>query len=37
MLQAQHMGEKLQLSTPDFYNKEHVTAMLVSTAAIQKL
>ena len=28
---------KLQLSTPDIYNKEHVTAILVSTATIQKL
>ena len=28
---------KLQLSTPDSYNKEHVTVILVSTATIQKL
>ena len=28
---------KLQLNTPDFYNKEHVTVKLVSTATIQKL
>ena len=28
---------KLQLSTPDIYNKEHVTVILVSTATIQKL
>ena len=27
---------KLQLNTPDFYNKEHVT-VIVSTATIQKL
>ena len=37
MLQLQHIGEKLQLNTPDFYNKEHVTAILVSTATIQNL
>ena len=29
--------EKLQLNTPDVFNKENVTAMLVSTATIQKL
>ena len=28
---------KLQLSTPDIYNKEHDTVILVSTATIQKL
>ena len=28
---------KLQLSTPDIYNKDHVTVILVSTATIQKL
>ena len=28
---------KLQLSTPNFYNKEHVTVILVSAATIQKL
>ena len=28
---------KLQLSTPDIYNKEHATVILVSTATIQKL
>ena len=28
---------KLQLSTPDIYNKEHITVILVSTATIQKL
>ena len=28
---------KLQLNTPNFYNKKHVTAILVSTATIQKL
>ena len=28
---------KLQLSTPDIYNKDHVTVILVSTANIQKL
>ena len=28
---------KLQLSTPDIYNKEHVTVILVSSATIQKL
>ena len=27
---------KLQLSTPDIYNKEHVTVILVSSATIQK-
>ena len=27
----------LQLSTPDIYNKEHVTVILVSTANIQNL
>ena len=32
-----YIGEKLQLNTPDFYNKEHVTAILESTATIQKL
>ena len=34
---AAYIGEKLQLNTPDFDNKEHVTATLVSTATIQKL
>ena len=33
---AAYLG-KLQLNTPDFYNKEHVTVILVSTATIQKL
>ena len=28
---------KLQLSTPDIYNKDHVMVILVSTATIQKL
>ena len=28
---------KLQLSTPEIYNKEHVTVILVLTATIQKL
>ena len=28
---------KLQLSTPDIYNKDHVTVILVSTATTQKL
>ena len=28
---------KLQLNTLDFYNEEHVTVILVSTATIQKL
>ena len=37
MLQSQHIGEKLQLNTPDVFNKENVTAVLVSTATIQKL
>ena len=38
MLQSQHIGEKLQLNTPDVFNKKNVTAnMLVSTATIQKL
>ena len=36
MLQSQHIGGKLQLSTPDIYNKEHVTVILVSTATLQK-
>ena len=34
---AAYIGETLQLNTPDFYNKEHVTAILVSSATIQKL
>ena len=34
MLQSQHIGEKLQLNTPDVFNKDNVT---VSTATIQKL
>ena len=37
MLQSQHIGEKLQLNTPDVFNNENVTVMLVSTATIQKL
>ena len=37
MLQSQHIGEKLQLNTPDVFYKENVTVILVSTAAIQKL
>ena len=37
MLQSQHIGEKLQLNTPDVFNKDNVTVLLVSTATIQKL
>ena len=37
MLQIAAYGGKLQLSTPDIYNKEHVRVILVSTATIQKL
>ena len=36
MLQSQHIGEKLQLNTPDVFNKDNVTVLLVSTATIQK-
>ena len=37
MLQSQHIGEILQLNTPDVSNKENVMVMLVSTATNQKL
>ena len=34
MLQSQHIGEKLQLNTPDVFKKDNVTVLLVSTATI---
>ena len=37
MLQSQHIGGKLQLNTPDVFNKDNVMVLLVSTATIQKL
>ena len=37
MLQSQHIREKLQLNTPDVFNKGNVIVLLVSTATIQKL